>query len=552
MKLHYKRCDMVIFTGFFLLTIYAIPLVQSFVEWKDKKSIQALDLAADALITPVQRARKLNELAVALDGYVSTIEKKTENRGALEPSDYPEGLSGIIDDASGVAADVKKTAITVNRHIMLDSSSAEYKAISACQSEFDTMLALCRAKKPGDVFRQKLSGVRLMVDAIKRRYPKQSFFAEAYSDAANLPNLFWDARYLRPYEKDMENTSVFALSARPVMHFLYYSLYRDLGEKAYAGKNGWFFYKPDVQFLSKPYISDPRNFADPSTNVVDPNLLKTNDDPIGKILNFQKQLKARGIDLLVVIAPGKPSIYPDMLGQSSISPSRAGDVSPSKRFIAELCEKGVDVVDLFAPFAEERENDQAAGDSLYLQKDTHWKTRAVRLASSLVARRVKQYSWYVPGVHEYALDSVIVNREGDVGVMSTLPSFKIGELSLSFPLEPTKCYKVFSVERDNSGRETERIPYKDDFSSARILLLGDSFSRIYQTDEPRSAGWIAHLAYELKQPLASIVNDGGASTLVRQSLAKRSSLLKGKRLVIWEFVERDIRFGAEGWKDVAF
>jgi hypothetical protein len=27
-------------------------------------------------------------------------------------------------------------------------------------------------------------------------------------------------------------------------------------------------------------------------------------------------------------------------------------------------------------------------------------------------------------------------------------------------------------------------------------------------------------------------------------------MLKGKKLVVWEFVERDIRFGAEGWKDI--
>ena len=94
------------------------------------------------------------------------------------------------------------------------------------------------------------------------------------------------------------------------------------------------------------------------------------------------------------------------------------------------------------------------------------------------------------------------------------------------------------------------MPYKDDFHSSQILLLGDSFSRIYQTNEPRSAGWISHIAFELSQPLASIVNDGGASTLVRQSLARRAGLLKGKKLVVWEIVERDFRFGAEGWKDV--
>ena len=64
------------------------------------------------------------------------------------------------------------------------------------------------------------------------------------------------------------------------------------------------------------------------------------------------------------------------------------------------------------------------------------------------------------------------------------------------------------------------------------------------------AGFIAHLARELKQPLASVVNDGGASTLVRQELHRRPALLENKRVVVWEFVERDIRLGMEGWQTV--
>ena len=44
------------------------------------------------------------------------------------------------------------------------------------------------------------------------------------------------------------------------------------------------------------------------------------------------------------------------------------------------------------------------------------------------------------------------------------------------------------------------------------------------------------------------MNDGGASTLVRQELARRPQLLAGKTLVIWEFVERDIGYGTEGWQ----
>jgi hypothetical protein len=91
--------------------------------------------------------------------------------------------------------------------------------------------------------------------------------------------------------------------------------------------------------------------------------------------------------------------------------------------------------------------------------------------------------------------------------------------------------------------------YRDDPTSP-VLVLGDSFLRIYQTDAPTSAGFIAHLARELRHPVASVVNDGGASTLVRQELARRPQLLAGKKVVIWEFVERDIRFGTEGWKRV--
>ena len=74
--------------------------------------------------------------------------------------------------------------------------------------------------------------------------------------------------------------------------------------------------------------------------------------------------------------------------------------------------------------------------------------------------------------------------------------------------------------------------------------------RIYQQDEPGGAGFIAHLAKELKQPLASLVSDGGASTLVRQELHRRPGLLRNKRVVVWEFVERDIHLGTEGWQQV--
>jgi hypothetical protein len=37
--------------------------------------------------------------------------------------------------------------------------------------------------------------------------------------------------------------------------------------------------------------------------------------------------------------------------------------------------------------------------------------------------------------------------------------------------------------------------------------------------------------------------------LVRQSLCRKVNLLNGKKCVIWEIVERDLRYGEDGWKD---
>jgi hypothetical protein len=113
--------------------------------------------------------------------------------------------------------------------------------------------------------------------------------------------------------------------------------------------------------------------------------------------------------------------------------------------------------------------------------------------------------------------------------------------------------KLFRPERMNCTQVIDTQtgkPYADDPNSP-VLVLGDSFLRIFEQDEPGSGGFIAHLACHLGFGLTSLVNDGGASTLVRQQLARKAALLKGKKVVIWEFVERDIRFGTEGWQVVA-
>jgi hypothetical protein len=49
----------------------------------------------------------------------------------------------------------------------------------------------------------------------------------------------------------------------------------------------------------------------------------------------------------------------------------------------------------------------------------------------------------------------------------------------------------------------------------------------------------------------AIYSDGGASTDVRRKLSTNPEMLEGKKVVLWEFIERDAALGAQGWEDVA-
>jgi hypothetical protein len=309
---------------------------------------------------------------------------------------------------------------------------------------------------------------------------------------------------LREFEKELERASVYPQRIRPWMQYVTYVVLRSPGEKAILGRDGWLFYKPDVQYLVE---QSPQ------------------EDPAGAILAFRQELLRRGIRLLVLPMPGKPSVYPGKLTR------RDGFRSPTLDLLTRLRRTGVETLDLFAFF-----HTQDLGESYYLMRDTHWSGDAARMAAHAVAARVRELGWLDVGPEQYETTAMTVKRRGDIIRMMQAP-----DLERQFPLEEVRCEQV--VDR------VTRQPYKDDPRSP-ILVLGDSFLRIYERDEPGSAGFIAHLARELQTPLTSIVNDGGASTLVRQELSRRPQLLEGKKLVIWEFVERDIRFGTEGWKYV--
>ncbi len=233
-------------------------------------------------------------------------------------------------------------------------------------------------------------------------------------------------------------------------------------------------------------------------------------------------------------APNKASVYPERLTR------RAADLpiaigAETQSLFRRLHEAGVEVVNLFELYGRMKTRN-AAAPSWYLARDSHWSAAGLALAAKAVSQRLEQRGWVSPGHIEFATRPVPVRRVGDVIRMLEEP-----QIEARLASESVTCLQVVHPD-------TGRV-YQDDPESG-ILVLGDSFLRIFEQDEPGSAGFLAHLAYQLRQPVTSIVNDGGASTLVRQELFRRPDYLKFKKVVVWEFVERDIRFGIEGWQSV--
>ena len=563
--------------------------VQAVVDLRGEKRFQPFDIFKDVVYTPIVREKNVAALADSLDA---------KWRAARESIAAGGETSDALEPVVSALSDLEAAVLAVNTYAELDSSEARYKNLKLA----DTLLA--KLEDEPESFTQADSCVKSLVAELGHVSLWRAFLDVKHYGV-------WTSRYLRAFENKIDDESAIVLALRPKYQLAVWNIFNDPGEKVVLGADGkcigkgcerdtamasdrWLFYRQDVEFLVQPSPLDVRSAK--------------LDNPITAIEKFRDQLKAKGMELLVVITPGKPSIYPErLIGDDSDVEGNAADRANSiglqshgKKILDSLTRAGFNTVDLYTPLLAAKSRDAVEGP-LYLNDDTHWTPRGAELAAAEIAAAVnrlesegkiklKALQKHADGSYPLsfvATDSV-ADRMGDVGEMSGLNKFGVfkvqkvtGHVVMQQNIkELEKDYLVDSICVDSAYKEckknanspdalclltsqtdcgfilakydTTTTPFKDDFRKSEILILGDSFSRIYQTDSPVNAGWIAHFAKNVNRPVASIVSDGGASTLVREKLARKASVLKGKKLLIWEFVERDLRFGAEGWKTVAF
>lgn len=300
-------------------------------------------------------------------------------------------------------------------------------------------------------------------------------------------------------------------------------------EQVYPGRDGWLYFRPDVDYLLGPGFLDPaqlkrrgrggRSWQAP----VEP-------DPVPAILEFRDWLAARGVGLLLLPVPAKPMIHPEEFAGASSRPGTGSVLQNASwdRFAARLAGEAVELFDPTELLLGIRREGRAA----YLRRDTHWLPESVDRVAAALAGRLRGAGVDGPGPDlPYRRAPATVSAAGDTATL--LATGDVG-------LETVEIQQVLLAD----GAAWERTP------GAAVLLLGDSFANIYSLASlgwGGSAGLAEQLAYRLRRPVDSVVeNDDGAHATriaLRNRLEENPAALDGVRIVVWQFAMRELASG---------
>jgi hypothetical protein len=296
------------------------------------------------------------------------------------------------------------------------------------------------------------------------------------------------------------------------------------GSKALAGSDGFLFFRNSIAY------------------VLGGDLARQGGDrnPIPVVVAWKKLLAKHGVDFLFVPIPTKEEIFPEktgaMSGDEVLAPFAGKVVNPfGRKFLLDLADKGVETVDLLPAFLAARQSGARASEPLYQAQDTHWTTRGLELAAKTVAERITRFPWYKDvAAHSqaYRTKDESFTRHGDLH--SRLPEAERAK----FAPETLVGHQV--VNPDGTL-------YEDDPDSP-IVILGDSFTGVYELMDCEHGGVSAHIAKEIGYPVDLVMSYGGGPNVREKLLRRGEDKLAAKKLVIWMMTARDLFDYAEGWQ----
>jgi alginate O-acetyltransferase complex protein AlgJ len=342
-------------------------------------------------------------------------------------------------------------------------------------------------------------------------------------------------RDIAAYERDLKEQDNLIQWLVPRMQTVLTGWLKAGSEDAYCGRDGWLFYRRDVDSLTGPGFLEARVLRQRAATGSELRA-PPQPDPVKAIVDFHRQLAARGIALLVMPAPVKPSIHPEFYSRRYVGRNLVVQNPSFEDFKRRLADAGVAVFDPSPVLAEAKA--ASPGTPLYLKTDTHWTPTAMESTARRLAGLARQTVTLPAGQPgRFSAVAKTVKAPGDIALMLRLPPGPA-----AFPAETVQLRQVVEGERD--WRPDPR---------AEVLLLGDSFANIYSLEPMgwgESAGLAEHLSLALGLPVDALCRNDSGSHATREMLARElqrgHDRLAGKKLVIWEFAARELAFG--DWK----
>jgi alginate O-acetyltransferase complex protein AlgJ len=287
--------------------------------------------------------------------------------------------------------------------------------------------------------------------------------------------------------------------------------------KALEGNDGFLFFKNSLEYAAAPDLEKQ----------------KKGKNPLPIIVDFQKALAAQGVDFLFVPVPTKVEIYPERL-DTKLSNFSGKVVNPQgRKFLLALAKAGVEVVDLLPAFLAARR--QRPDELIFQRQDTHWTDSGLRLAADIISERVKKYPWYkelARHAQRFTTREASFQRLGDLH--SRLPD----AAKSRYEPEKLNAQQVIAANGD---------VYVDDADSP-IVVLGDSFTGVYELMDAEHAGLSAHIAKDVAYPVDLVMSYGGGPNVRNKLMRRGAAALGSKKLVVWVMTARDLYNYWEDWE----
>ena len=252
-------------------------------------------------------------------------------------------------------------------------------------------------------------------------------------------------------------------------------------------------------------------------------------NPLPRLLELKNYLDSINVQLLVVPIPVKEEIYADRIVAGT--PADLCVNPAGREFTREMLAAGLDVLDIYPALMAAKGGDEPPHFS-YQRYDTHWSLPGMLAAMEQLAARVTQYAWYAdagakPGTLN--VQEMTTLREGDL--VAHLPDAE----KAKYPADTLPAMKIFKGADAYKGGK-----------NAPILLMGDSFTGVFESVDQKSGGPGSLLAYATGLDVQVLTSWGGGPGVYHRMMKMKKDM-QSKRLVVYMMTARDFWQSPMDW-----